>query len=72
LFVTVLLPLRQLKSVSLDAYEKVWKHLDKRLEGTKKEDFRNVAEEFMFAREEIENWRRNSRLLDREVRQDIF
>jgi len=53
LLVTVLLPLQQLKSVSLDAYEKVWKHLDKRLEGTKKGDFRNVAEEFMFAREDI-------------------
>ena len=52
-FLTVLCPLKILKSVSPDVYEKVWKRLDKRPERTKKGDFTNVAEEFGFAQEDI-------------------
>lgn len=42
-----------LKSLSLDAYEKVWKRLDKRPEGTKQGDFKSVAVEFGFEEENI-------------------
>lgn len=42
-----------LKSLSLDAYEKVWKRLDKRPEGTNKGDFKTVALEFGFEEENI-------------------
>lgn len=42
-----------LKSLSLDAYKKVWKRLDKRPEGTNKGDFKTVALEFGFEEENI-------------------
>lgn len=42
-----------LKSLSLDAYENVWKRLDKRPEGTNKGDFKTVALEFGFEEENI-------------------
>ena len=41
------------KSLSLDAYEKVWKRLDKRPEGKNKGDFKTVAVEFGFEEENI-------------------
>ena len=53
IFLTVLSPLNTLKSLSLDAYEKVWKRLDKRPEGKNKGDFKTVAVEFGFEEENI-------------------
>ncbi|KAJ7327393.1 hypothetical protein OS493_027083 [Desmophyllum pertusum] len=44
----VLISLSELKSLSLVTYDKVWKRLDKQPEGSKKGDFRDVAEAFMF------------------------
>ena len=49
----VLLLLSKLKTVSLDAYERVWKRLDKKPEGTEKGDFRDVAMEFGIVQEDI-------------------
>ena len=42
-----------LKSRSLDAYERVWKRLDTKPKGTKKGDFKTVAEAFGFKQEDI-------------------
>ena len=42
-----------LKSRSLDAYEKVWKRLDKQPRGTKQGDFKTVAQAFGFEQENI-------------------
>ena len=52
-FLTVPILLSQLKSEALDAYERVWKRLDKIPEGTNKGDFRDVAKDFEFAQEDI-------------------
>ena len=44
----------QLKAISFDDYQRTWKRLDKKLEGTMKAgDFRDVAEEFGFEQEDI-------------------
>ena len=45
--------MKDLKSVSPDTYNKAWKRLDKQPEGTKNSEFRDVALEFMFEKEDI-------------------
>ena len=45
--------MKDLKSCSLETYEKVWKRLDKKLENTKKGNYKDVASEFKFKEEDI-------------------
>ena len=45
--------MKELKSLSLDTYDRVWKRLDKQPEGAKKGDFKNVAAQFMYTQEDI-------------------
>lgn len=49
----VLIPMKELKFLSLDTYDRVWKRLDKKPEGAKKGDFQHVAAEFMYTQEDI-------------------
>ena len=49
----VLVCMKDLKSFSLETYEKVWKRLDKKLENTKKGNYKDVASEFKFEEEDI-------------------
>ena len=48
----VLIPMNELKSLSLDTYDKVWKRLDRKPEGAKKGDFKDMAAEFMYTQED--------------------
>lgn len=52
-FFPVLISMKELKSLSLDTYDRVWKRLDKQPEGAKKGDFKDVAAEFMYTQEDI-------------------
>ena len=42
-----------MRSLSLDAYTKVWKRLDKQPEGKTRGDFRDVAVRFLYLEEDI-------------------
>ena len=44
--------MKELKVVSLDTYEKVWKRLDKQPEEARKGNFKHVAAEFLYAQED--------------------
>ena len=48
-----LIPMKDLKFLSLDTYERVWKRLDKQPEGERKGNFKHVAAEFLYAQEDI-------------------
>ena len=48
-----LIPMKDLKFLSLDTYERVWKRLDKQPEGERKGNFKHVAVEFLYAQEDI-------------------
>ena len=49
----VLILMKELKSLSLDTYERLWKRLDKKPAAAKKGDFKRVAAEFMYTQEDI-------------------
>ena len=48
-----LIPMKELKLLSFDTYERVWKRLDKQPNGAKKGNFKHVAAEFLYAQEDI-------------------
>ena len=68
----VLLPLTELKSVSSNAYERVWKRLDKQPEETKKVTSEMLPRSSGLQRKTFGNWRRSLKRLDQEVLQDIY
>ena len=45
--------MKELKFLSLDTYDRVWKRLDKKPEEAEKGNFKHVAAEFMYAQEDI-------------------
>lgn len=45
--------MKDLRSLSSETYEKVWKRLDKKPDKTKKGDYKTVASEFLFEKEDI-------------------
>ena len=52
-FFPALIPMKELKVLSLDTYEKVWKRLDKQPEEARKGNFKHVAAEFRYGQEDI-------------------
>ena len=49
----VLITMKELKSLSLDTYDRLWKRLDRNPGGAKKGDFKRVAVEFKYTQEDI-------------------
>ena len=45
--------MKELKSLSLDTYDRLWKRLDRNPGGAKKGDFKLVAVEFKYTQEDI-------------------